>query len=164
MKALRSRNAPGRKEQRSPARHDDSYLAGAKLRDPVACARCGASYLRGRWTWKPAGDDVPRDTCPACKRIEDNFPAGHLLLLGDFFAAHRAEILQLIAAREGRARLEHPMQRLIAVQDVPHGVLVTTTDAHLAQMLGVAIQDAYKGDLDMDFGHDENFIRASWKR
>ena len=163
MKALRSHNPPGHKEQRTPARHDDAYLADARLPDPVACERCGASYRRGRWTWKPVAG-VPRDTCPACRRIEDNFPAGHLLLQGEFFAAHRAEILQLVAAREARARAEHPMQRLIGVQDVPHGVLVTTTDAHLARALGVAIHDAYKGELDIDFARDENFVRASWKR
>jgi NMD protein affecting ribosome stability and mRNA decay len=164
MKTLRSRNAAGRKEQRTPARHDDSYLADAKQAGPIACARCGATYRRGRWTWKPADDDLPRDTCPACKRIQDNFPAGHLLLRGDFFAAHRAEIMQLVAAREARARLEHPMQRIIAAQDVARGVLVTTTDAHLARTLGIAVRDAFKGDLDIDFGHDENFLRASWKR
>lgn len=165
MKAIRGLYRAGRKEERTPARHDDSYRLDGKLPDPMCCPRCGASYRRGRWTWKPAAADVPRHTCPACQRIEDDFPSGYLTMKGPFFAAHRDEIMRLVSAREARARLEHPMQRIIGAQDVASGgVLVTTTDAHLARGIAIALQEAYKGDLDFDFGHDENMLRATWSR
>jgi len=164
MKVIRGLYREGRKEQRTPARHDDSYRLDEKLPDPMCCPRCGASYRRGRWTWKSVAADVTRHTCPACKRIEDNFPAGYLTLKGAFFAAHKEEVMRLVTAREARARLEHPMQRIIGAQDVATGVLVTTTDAHLARGIAIALQEAFKGDLDFDFGRDENLLRATWSR
>jgi hypothetical protein len=164
MKVVRKPFTPGRHEQRTPAKHDDSYLLDEKLPDPMCCPRCGATYRRGRWTWKTATGDVPKKTCPACQRIEDNFPAGYLTLKGPFFEKNRAQVLEFVSTREARARLEHPMQRLIGAQPVAGGVLVTTTDARLARTIGVALQDAFKGDLDLDFGREENMVRATWTR
>jgi hypothetical protein len=156
--------SPGRKEQRMAPRREDSYKATAKLPDPARCDRCGAAYLKGNWTWQAAPRDAQLRTCPACQRIEANQPAGYLTLKGPFFAAHREEILQLVASREAHARSEHPMQRLIGVESILGGVRVTTTDPHLARGLGTAIQNAFQGDLDLDFGPGENLARAAWKR
>ena len=159
-----SANRGVRREQRLTATHDDSYKASAKMPDPAACPRCNAAYLKGRWTWQAAPADATQHTCPACLRTEDDFPAGYVTLKGPFFAAHRAEILELVNARALRARTDHPMQRLIGVADVTQGVLVTTTDAHLARGIGVAIHEAFKGDLALTFSHDENLVRATWTR
>ena len=146
------------------ATRDDSYRPTAKLADPMACPRCHASYLRGRWTWRPAPAGAPERTCPACLRIEQQQPAGFVTLAGPFFAAHREEILRVVGAHEQAARAAHPMQRIIGVQEVEGGVLVTTTDAHLAHALGIAMQAAYKGDLDLDFGPGKNCARVAWNR
>lgn len=164
MKEIRANTSQGRKEERTPARHDDSYRFDAKMKGPVCCPRCGALYRKGRWTWEAAPPEAAKHNCPACQRIEDNFPAGYITLKGAFFAAHRAEILDLISAREARARAEHPLQRLIGVETLADGVRVTTTDAHLARTLALAVHDSYRGDLDLDFGRDENLLRATWSR
>jgi hypothetical protein len=164
MKSLRFPNRPGRHEQRTPEKHEDSYRLDEKLPDPMCCPRCGATYRRGRWTWRQAVPGVVRQKCPACRRIDDNFPAGYLTLGGEFFAANRERLLELLAAREARARQDHPMQRIIGVEEVAGGVLVTTTDAHLVYTLGMALQEAFKGDLDLDFGRGENMVRGTWKR
>lgn len=157
-------NAKDRRAQGLAATREDSYLAGEKSPDPARCPRCRATYIKGRWTWGKAPGDAPPHKCPACQRIEDRFPAGYLTLRGPFFAEHRREVLDIVAARELRARTDHPMQRIIAVEEVDQGVLVTTTDGHLARSIGVAIHDAYKGDLDLSFAKDENLVRATWSR
>ena len=142
----------------------DSYRETKKVADPARCTRCGAAYLEGRWTWHQAPEGAAMLTCPACRRIEQHQPAGYVTLKGPFFAAHRKEVLELVSGREARERAEHPLQRIIGVEDVDGGVMVTTTDAHLARGLAVAVQEAFKGDLDLDFGPDENLARAVWQR
>ena len=103
-------------------------------------------------------------TCPACRRIEDDFPAGYVTLKGPFLAEHRDEVLAVVTARAERARLAHPLQRIIGMQEVARGVLVTTTDGHLARGIGVALRDAFKGELELAFSKEENLVRATWSR
>jgi hypothetical protein len=163
MKAERAARAK-RKDSNLTAHREDSYKSGSKMPDPAACPRCRASYLKGRWTWREAPADAASHTCPACLRIEDDFPAGYVTLKGPFLAGHREEVLNLVNARALRAREEHPMQRVIGVADVAQGILVTTTDAHLARGIAVAVHEAFKGNLSLNFSRDENLVRATWTR
>ena len=163
MKTPRAVPHQGRK-QPALAERPDSYRATAKLEHPAQCPRCGAAYQKGRWTWGTAAPDAERVTCPACQRIEDNFPAGYVTLKGAFFDAHRDEVLNLVAASEARARTEHPLQRIIGVEPLAKGVRVTTTDIHLARGIAQSVHDAFKGDLDIRYSKDEQLVRATWSR
>jgi len=156
--------APGRREQRTPLRHGDPYRDTAKEPGTAACPRCGSTYHAGRWTWNAAPEGAESRTCPACQRIEQKLPAGYVSIGGPFFAAHRDEVLRLVGAVERREREAHPLQRVIAIEDRAGGALVTTTDAHLARGLAVALHDAFKGELELQFAKDENAVRAWWKR
>ena len=142
----------------------DSYREMAKMPEPTSCPKCGATYLKGRWTWKKAPADSHKHKCPACQRIEDDFPAGYVKLRGTFLPEHRAEVLNLVKARETRAKEDHPLQRIMAVEDLADGIMVTTTDAHLARGIAEALHDAYKGKLDLSFSKSENLLRATWTR
>jgi hypothetical protein len=163
MKTRRPAHREGRKEQRLRDTRD-SYRAAGKLHHAAQCPRCGAAYVRGRWTWSLAPEDAVSEKCPACQRIEDNFPAGAVTLKGPFFAAHRDEVLGLVSAREARAREEHPLQRIIGVEPVSQGVRVTTTDIHLARGIARSVHDAFKGSLEISYNRDEHFVRATWSR
>ena len=163
MKTGKAALREGRKEQRF-IESGDSYRTAAKLAHPAHCPRCGAAYARGRWTWGAAAPDAERITCPACQRIEDGFPAGYVTLKGAFFDAHRDDVLNLVAAREARARTMHPLQRIIGVEPVAKGVRVTTTDIHLARGIAKAVHHAFKGELDMRYSKDEQLVRATWSR
>lgn len=165
MKTVHTTNVrPGRHEQRMEEVREDSYRESAKMPDPARCPKCNATYLKGRWTWAKAPAEAAAHKCPACQRIEDKFPGGYVTLKGPFLAAHRTEVLNLVKARETRAKEEHALQRLIAVEDVADGVLVTTTDAHLARGIAMAVHEAFKGTLDMTYSKGENLLRATWKR
>lgn len=163
MKTPHSAFREGRKEQRL-ADHGDAYRTTAKLEDPVQCPRCRAAYRKGRWTWNASPAGAAQQTCPACRRIEDDFPAGYVTLKGAFFEAHRDEVLGIVTARAARARAEHPMQRVIGVEPLAKGVRVTTTDIHLARGIAQSVQDAFKGDLDIKYSKDEQLVRATWSR
>jgi hypothetical protein len=70
----------------------------------------------------------------------------------------------LVKAREARAREDHALQRIMSVEPAGDGLVVTTTGAHLARALAVAVHEAFKGTLDMTYSQGENLLRATWKR
>ncbi len=153
----------GHHDLRDP-KHDDPYRATSKPPEPTRCPNCGASFVAGRWSWNTAPDDAFEQLCPACQRIEDHFPAGYVMIKGEFLGEHRDEIVALITAKEKKEKAERPLQRVMAIEDVRGGIQVTTTDPHLARGIGEALYDAYKGDLKLRYSRDENLLRATWKR
>ena len=145
------------------ARHDTYQLRG-KLREPTVCGQCGAVFHKGHWTWgeKPAG--AHEETCPACRRIHDHYPAGELTAGGSFFLEHKAEILRLINHEESKEKGQHPLSRIMKIDDKDDGVLVSTTDTHLARRIGDALRHAYQGELTMSYSEDQQFVRLHWVR
>ncbi len=144
-------------------RHD-TYKEWGKWPEPTLCSRCGALFSGGRWTWGEAPENANKAVCPACKRIEDKYPAGEIQLSGDFFKEHKEEILNLITNEEKAEKAEHPMERIMAIEQTDIGALVKTTGVHIAKRIGHAVSKAYKGDLDIQYGDGENSIRIAWTR
>ena len=159
-------DAPPRslRRQTRPDAPKTQALPEEKFPGPVLCPRCGASYRKGRWSWADAPAHATRLKCPACRRVEANFPAGEVLLTGPFLASHRSEVLNLVMSREARAKQDFPMQRIIDVVEIADGVRVTTTDGHLARSIALAVHEACKGELDLRFEKDPAFVRATWSR
>ena len=150
-------------EQKFAPPREDSYRADEKLPDPTRCPSCNATFRKGKWTWAKAPADAAIHHCPACQRIRDGIPAGYVTLKGQFATEERIELLNLVKAREARAKAEHPLQRVISVEDVADGIQVTTTDSHLAGGIAHALHDAFHGTLDLAYSRDENLVRATWK-
>lgn len=152
-----------------PARriHDESPdQVSGKLAEIAACPKCGASYRNGRWTWKKAAIDAYEKVCPACDRIDTDYPAGVLHVGGGFATAHRRDLIGLIRNIEVRERDEHPLKRVMGIADEGAGFVVTTTDANLAQSLGRALVKAYDGQLEHPptTSDKENVVRVHWTR
>ncbi len=144
---------------------DDPYHSSTKPPEPTVCPKCNAAYVEGRWTWEGAPKDAYEQLCPACQRIQDQFPAGYVTIKGEFFKEHRDEIVHLIENHEKKEKAARPLQRIMAMDQKRDGSLeVTTTDSHLARGIAEAIHDAYKGDLKLRYSRDENLVRAIWKR
>lgn len=142
----------------------DSYKSSTKLPSPTVCPQCGALFADGRWQWRPQPETAHSEMCPACHRIQDHFPAGYVKLDGEFFARHRAEIIELIHNVEKKEKAEHPLQRIMDIADEDRGVLISTTDIHLAHGIGEALHHAYKGSLDSHYNQEEKLLRVSWSR
>jgi hypothetical protein len=123
----------------------DAYKAKGKLPEPTVCLECGAVYHEGRWQWIHAPVNAHHETCPACHRVHDNFPAGFVTLKGSFFDAHSEEIKKIIQHHAEHERAEHPLKRIIAIDNQDSAMLVTTTDTHLARGIGEAVHNAYQG-------------------
>lgn len=155
---------PVRRDELRQEREHDSYKLPHKPSEPAACPECGAVYHAGRWQWgaRPAGaQDL---VCPACHRIRDRFPAGYVHLAGKFLAEHRDELVRLLRHHEAKAKDGHPLARIIALDEAAGGLLVTTTDIHLARDLGDALHHAYQGTLEFHYNEAEKLLRVHWSR
>jgi hypothetical protein len=154
-----------RRKDRLLREHEhDTYRARYKLPEPTACPECGAVYRHGRWQWAPVPPGVHEETCPACHRIRDRCPAGSVTVSGAFAMANRHEIKNLAHNEETRAKMEHPLERLIAIESDDDNIVITTTGAHLARGIGEALRRAYQGTLDFRYVEESPFLRVTWSR
>jgi hypothetical protein len=144
-------------------RHDP-YQAKGKYKEPTLCKDCGAVLKRGRWQWGNPPEGALAARCPACQRIRDKLPAGYVTLAGEFLKHHRDELLHLVRNESERERSEHPLHRIMDIEETPERVLVTTTDIHSPRRIGHALEAAYRGDLELSYGEDEYSVRVHWER
>ena len=108
--------------------------------------------------------EAEQHLCPACWRTRDRMPAGELTLGGAFFADHRQEILNLIHHAESEARAEHPLERIMEIEEREERTVITFTDAHLVHGIGEALRHAYQGELDSRYTDEDTLLRVSWSR
>ncbi|HXM82399.1 MAG TPA: BCAM0308 family protein [Burkholderiales bacterium] len=153
-----------RREQLLQELVHDSYKSPRKLRQPTRCPDCGAVYRDGRWQWGPQSAAAHETRCPACQRTHDRFPAGYVSLDGEFLDEHREEILHRVHNCEKAEKAEHPLERIMAIEQDGDATLVTTTGTHLARRIGEALHDAYKGELEFHYNKADNLLRVSWRR
>lgn len=142
----------------------DPYQARWKAKEPTACPSCGAVYHAGRWQWLLRPDSAHDELCPACHRTNDRMPAGYVTLAGPFFKEHKDELLHLVSNEGERVSEEHPMERIMGVEERENGVEVTTTDIHLARRIGEALHHAYQGKLDFCYSRKAYLLRVRWER
>lgn len=153
-----------RRDRRTRELVHDTYKLRSKLPEPTQCPTCGAVYHRGRWQWGQAPEGAHRHECPACLRIADRYPAGTLRLEGVFPRTHRDQVLRVATNVEARENREHPLERIMSIEDTDDAVVVQTTGTHLARGIGQALVDAFKGDLDIDYPEESAIVRVCWRR
>ena len=77
---------------------------------------------------------------------------------------HRDELIKLARTTEQRERDQHPLQRIMEIKDDGNRIDITTTDIHVARRIGEAIQSAYEGELDINYGPEDYVVRIGWSR
>lgn len=143
----------------------DPYKTKRKLPEPSVCPVCNAVFVDGRWQWAESWPaDAHKETCQACHRTNDGYPAGVLTLTGAFVQAHKSEILSLARNHEKQENSEHPLHRIMATEEHPDSIVIKTTDIHLPQRIGEALRHAYSGALDMHYDEEGYLARVSWNR
>lgn len=159
----KTKGTVGRRERMKAARHDP-YEEKKKWPDGTRCSSCGAYVVNGRWTWEHAAVLTGETLCPACRRIADRFPAGVLEIRGSFAAAHASAIMKLLRNVQATEEQEHPLERIMAVRQDGDKILVETTGIHLACRMGKSLTSAFKGDLSLQYGEDDEHVRVRWQR
>ncbi len=168
---MKQRKAPPMAGRESPRRWGraqrdaviDPYRWDHRPAGPAVCPQCGAVYRRGRWSWAKRPEEAMELTCQACHRINDGYPAGLVSLAGPRLPALKAQILQLVRHEEEAERKEHPLNRVVEIEEGAEGLMVKTTDIHLPRRIGEAVQRAYRGELEIHFDEQNYFVRVNWK-
>jgi NMD protein affecting ribosome stability and mRNA decay len=143
----------------------DPYRDPLKPRGPSSCPRCGAQYRNGRWVWSNAEAYAPKTRlCPACHRIDDDYPAGEIILSGKFLDNHRDEILARVRHVEESEHAEHPLHRIISIDERANKVVIHTTDVHLPHRIAHALTDAWGGAMNTHYDPEGYFVRVRWER
>lgn len=151
--------------------HEAGHAPRTRESEPAVCAECRAVLEKDRWA-RAAKDDVliyeksgARTTvCPACRQIKTGEPAGFVYLDGEFLAAHRAEIENLLQNEQARAAADNPLARIMRLETDAGKLVVSTTTEHFAQQLGHALNRAYGGEVRYDFSHENKLARVYWHR
>ena len=154
-----------------PERSTSAYLPKKGMKEVAVCDKCHMIYQNKRWYLddKEASNlltdsRVHRGTCPICRRMEDNVPAGSVTLSGDYFRQHEEEILDLIKNTEVKSRVKNPFGRIMEISQEGNVLNVSTTEDKLAQKLGREVYKAHKGELHYKWSHDQEMVRVAWQR
>ena len=165
MKSTPAPHASRHEDRRTSGRAQDDHILDPyqrqqKLHEPTVCRRCGAIYRNARWQWGEKPADAHEEPCPACRRIEEELPAGIVTVHGPLTPTRKDEIIGLARHQEQAENREHPLNRIIAIDEKEDGLSITTTDIHLPRRLGEALKRALHGDLAMHFDQDNYFVRV----
>ncbi|MDF1537202.1 MAG: BCAM0308 family protein [bacterium] len=142
----------------------DPYKLTEKPPGGAMCRDCGATVMGGRWTWGAPSGETVSTVCPACRRIRDSYPAGYLALEGPFFTENRQEIMNLVGNVAEAEKGEHPLERVMAIEEDGGATVITTTGVHIARRLGDSVQRSYRGELTVNYEDGEKRVRVNWAR
>jgi NMD protein affecting ribosome stability and mRNA decay len=152
-------------------RSTSAYLPKKGMKEVAVCDKCHLIYQNKRWYLddKEANmlltdSRIHRGTCPICRRMEDNVPAGSVTLSGDYFQQHEGEILDLIKNTEVKSRVKNPFGRIMEISQDGNMLSISTTEDKLAQKLGREVYKAHKGELHYKWSHDQEMVRVDWQR
>ena len=65
---------------------------------------------------------------------------------------------------EQQENREHPLHRIMEIEERPDSIVIRTTDIHLPHAIGEAVQHAYKGSLDLRYTEESYFVDVKWSR
>jgi len=139
----------------------DPYKTNSKPPEPTVCPICYAVFKEGRWQWADSWPiDAHRQTCQACHRARDGYPAGIVTIKGKFALNHVSELLNLVRHREREENREHPEHRIMRIEEKPDAIVIETTDVHLPHAIGEALHDAFKGSLKFRYPEESYFVEV----
>ncbi len=152
--------------------HEAGHASNKRISEPAICEECKAVYTKGRWTFdknplknSKSKKTVPdQTTCPACVQIKNGVPNGFVYLKGNFYTEHREEILNLLKNEEEKLKITNPLARIMEHKNAKNRLTVTTTTEHLAQHFGRVLKNAYGGEVEYDFSHENKLARVYWER
>jgi hypothetical protein len=143
----------------------DPYFVRGKYPDPSVCTKCNVVFHDGLFEWlETTPPNAQKMTCPACRRIDDDYEGGHVLLEGKFLSDHRADVENIVRNAEQSEKRLRPLERIIGVIEKEDRIEVKTTYEHLARRIGEAVNSAYKGELKVQYLEGEKFVRVYWRR
>jgi hypothetical protein len=91
-------------------------------------------------------------------------PGRVVTVRGAFALIHKAEILNLVRHLELQEKREHPLHRIMQIEEKPDSIMIKTTDIHLPRSIGEALRHAYKGSLEFHYTAESYSVEVEWSR
>jgi hypothetical protein len=79
-------------------------------------------------------------------------------LRGDFAREHKEEMIRLARHQKEAEKKEHPLDRIISIEDDVQGIVINTTD------IGDVVNGAFHAEIEDNFEKDGYFVRVIWTR
>ncbi len=156
---------PGQKKDRPrgvTARNPSAMARGTKAAGALVCPDCGLVQRRGKWyRGAPPLAPLKAGRCPACQRVRERYPAGTLRLPPDFLA-HKKEVVGLIRNVEKNEKVEHPLERLMDVEESDGRLVVTTTGVHLARQIAHKLAKRFHAKPRFRYADGEKLVHVDW--
>lgn len=150
---------------RQPQRSETPAAAARTLdTQAMVCSHCGAVQQGNRWSWDAMPCNPSETLCPACLRVRDRVPAAILTVRGDCLTEHKSEILKLIREKVQQIGKQHPLKRIIDMEDDETEAVFTFTDEQLTREIGNDLHKTYDGVLDFQYSNDDSLLRVIWQR
>lgn len=161
----RMRNMPanriaGLKARQSVSQSTDPYADVHKPSGVVVCTTCHAIHERGTWKWGEAPTSATSALCPACRRISDRCPA-HVLRLEGVPKDQRTELVAMVHRVADEESREHPLERLMSLEDTADRIEIRTTGVQLPRRLRASISRAFRQRFASKFSTDHSAM--TWK-
>jgi hypothetical protein len=127
------------------------------------CKECGIVQRAGEWRFEtPRSAQLATGLCPACQRVRDRYPAGTLRIPQPFLA-RRDEVLGLIRNVEAAERPDHPLERLMGVEESDGQLVVTTTGVHLARKIAHRLAKQFHRKPRFRYADGEDLVHVDWE-
>jgi hypothetical protein len=84
-------------------------------------------------------------------------------LNGDTVRQNKDQITGLAQNQEAAEKGEHPLNRIVKIEETDDGLVILTTDIHLPRRIGEAVRRAFHGELDIHFDEAGYFVRVDWR-
>jgi hypothetical protein len=102
--------------------------------------------------------------CPGHERIEKRRIDGVVNLRGQFLKSHQEEALNLINNIADQQLHRNVAARVFNISRKDSDITVETTDKHLAEKIGKAFEQAFQGNLAIQWLPEADFVRVNWQR
>jgi len=140
--------------------------APPRLREPVICRACGASFVRRVWRKRPLtaalSDEAAWASCPACEQSGRGEYYGRVLAsAGDL--VDREAIARRIRNVARRAGHTQPERRIVSLEWSDGRLEVLTTSQKLAHRIARELAKAFGGRSSFRWSSDDGSLTAVWR-
>lgn len=90
---------------------------------------------------------------------------GIIRIAGSFLIDHETEIINLVKHQGALAEQKNPAHKVTKIEKEKDGSIVVETSVHnLAERIGRALRNSFKGSMKLKFRPGEKFVEIDWKR
>jgi|GEM_PF-6627594 hypothetical protein len=91
-------------------------------------------------------------------------PAAYVTIKGKFALRHRSELQTFVRQMLPHAGAEPSQHQIIAIQEKPRKLLISTGSVHMAHKIAEALEEKFQGKLRHGFCKADRLLKIRWRR